>query len=188
MKIFLFYTFIYFLSACTVFSPNKSVQILTNENIENFIENWGKLNNDFANHLKDTDVNIYLNAMRQFVGNIEHLIVMPGLDDDSLQQIILAAKEYYNGVMNLQVPDIIDEIFLKNNIQNGHKIYSTLIVGTILIRAENMILSENDNSNITRQSSEEMLRTTRALFQILNQNDFAIIKNYIDYFFNYYIR
>jgi hypothetical protein len=173
-----------FFSLCiaNVFPQNQSDQILNNTNVENFIRNWENLHNDFINYFEENGhSDIYFGTINRFIfGLTDMTIFMLGYSDDALQNTVLQHINRFNEILNMSIPDEINEIFINNNLQNGHKIYFTLLIGAILIGIEKRAILEKDNPNNTMQI-EPILRNTRAHFSIINEDDFKIINNYLSH-------
>ena len=177
MKKIIYFAFFSFCIA-NVFSQNQPNQILNNVNIENFIRNWESLRNDFNNYLEENKhSDVYFGTINRFIFGLTDLtIFMLGYSDDALQKTVLQHNDRYNEILNMSIPDEINEIFIKNNLQNGHKIYFTLLIGAILTGIEKRAIVEKDNPDNTAHI-EPILRNTRALFPIINKDDLIIINN-----------
>ena len=177
-----------------VYLHENNIPILSSSIIENFIENWENLYSDFIYYLENNENDEYFHRINWFITTqTDFVIFMLGYSEEALRNTIISVQTQFNEILNKQVPEAIELIYARNNIQNGHKVYFTLLFGAIVVGIEKRALFEENNPNNTMQI-EPILRNTRAYFPIFNQNDLKLIREYLNrlpreiniYFYNIY--
>ena len=177
-----------------VYLHENNIPILSSSIIENFIENWENLYSDFIYYLENNENDEYFHRINWFITTqTDFVIFMLGYSEEALRNTIISILTQFNEILNKQVPEAIELIYARNNIQNGHKVYFTLLFGAIVVGIEKRALFEENNPNNTMQI-EPILRNTRAYFPIFNQNDLKLIREYLNrlpreiniYFYNIY--
>jgi hypothetical protein len=169
----------------TGFSENTPEKILDDNNIKIFIENWKNIENDIFDYNEDYtddeeyDCDVYENMIELYKQKLGLFLmpsfIPPGMKFDmNINDII---TDYYY-ILNMDISNFIENIYIKYGLKGGHKIYFVLTIGSILVIMEN--ISENErNSDNYENEVLSIFKKIETVKTMIHNGDLFLIKKYL---------
>jgi hypothetical protein len=186
MNIMFKLSFFLLLFVCyTGFSENTPEKILDDNNIKIFIENWKNIENDIFYYNGDYtddeeyDCDVYENMIELYKQKLGLFLmpsfIPPGMKFDmNINDIII---DYYY-ILNMDISNFIENIYIKYGLKDGHKIYFVLTIGSALVIMEN--ISENEkNSDNYENEILPLLKKIEMVKIMIHNDDLFLIEKYL---------